>query len=210
MAEIIRKIIHINESHAEHAQNKKGRFSDKPLKPGDRVLICRPLSAKARRHGAKVKYVPGYRVIKPLSAVTKCEEIGTGKTDYYSNAHIRHLPPRPKHLREEDSIEDMFIPESGGAEVIPGKSYADATRPKAECSEAQLKQPVKEKAEVKTNAKPTNNLSTSTSSKPGTRPVQKSSRKRAQPTQSSPRQYSKRSRTQTKPFQASMSGPSHD
>ena len=182
MAKITNAIIAMNENRAEQAEMRNGRFST-PLKPGDNCLVLRPLSAQARQHGTKVKWIPGYRVIKALDQVTKLENVGNGLTDYVSNAHIRLVPPRPKHL-EEDSLE--FIPESGGAEVIPGKSYADATRPK------------------------TRSINQSrASSKSGKRPVQKPSRKRAPPIESSPIRP-KRVRKQTIPFQATMSGQSHD
>ena len=146
-------------------------------------------------------------MVKAFDQVTKLENVGNGFTDYISNAHIRHIPPRPKHLLEEDSTEEMFVPESGGAEVIPGKSYADAT--KKQCTDAQLSEFFKKKSRIE-RSRSMNKSRASTSSKSGKRPVQKSSRKRAQPSESSPKQYSKRSRTQVKPFQASMSGPSHD
>ena len=116
-------VVAMNRATVNELNVAPGKF-EKPLLPGDHVLIHRPVSAAARRVGAKLKWVSGYSVVKSFDQVAKLRNDKTGATDYVSTHHIRHVPKRPRRL-EEDSLEILLHESEGAAAPLPILNESD-------------------------------------------------------------------------------------
>ena len=78
----------------------------KPLNPGDKVLLYRPVSAEAKRN--KLPWLEGYTVVKSNNMVTKIRN-AENVTCWVHRTQLRYVPDRPEHLINRKST-PLMIP----------------------------------------------------------------------------------------------------
>ena len=79
------------------------------LRPGDQVMIKRPLSTKA---DSKIGWLLGYTVLETMDFAARLKNDDTGASDWVHRAHIKKIVPRPPHLLDdddEDSSDDEYV-----------------------------------------------------------------------------------------------------
>ena len=70
----------------------------KPLNPGDKVLLYRPVSAEAKRN--KLPWLEGYTVVKSNNMVIKIRN-DDNVTCWVHRTQLRYIPDRPEHLQKK-------------------------------------------------------------------------------------------------------------
>ena len=91
----------------------------KPLHPGDKVLLYRPVSAEAKRN--KLPWLEGYTVVQSNNMVVKIRN-EDNLTFWVHRTQLRYVPDRPEHLLKP---RPLIIP----VPVLPPVSYTHLTLP---------------------------------------------------------------------------------
>ena len=74
---------------------------NKPLNPGDKVLLYRPMSAEAKRN--KLPWLEGYTVVKSNNMVIKIRN-DDNVTSWVHRTQLRYVPDRPEHLQKSSPL----------------------------------------------------------------------------------------------------------
>ena len=99
-----RKLIKIHKAVAVAAAEADAKMElrlntspNKPLNPGDKVLLYRPMSAEAKRN--KLPWLEGYTVLKSNNMVVKIRN-NDNITCWVHRTQLRYVPDRPDHLQK--------------------------------------------------------------------------------------------------------------
>ena len=163
--------------------NKKFDYTE--LLPGTSVLIFRPESARAK--ATKMSWVGPYTVIKSNQLTAKLHEPETGKEDWVSRHHIRPITPRPAHLEESDSEDELdSVPSEGGVPTpisVKVENDTEQARKKRVRSPNILRkpEPTAPAKKVKVAPPPTVTAPTSDPASSPTAPLRRSGRHRKPP-----------------------------
>ena len=79
----------------EKMESRLNSSPTKPLNPGDKVLLYRPMSAEAKRN--KLPWLEGYTVVKSNNMVVKIRN-DENVTCWVHRTQLRYVPDRPEHL----------------------------------------------------------------------------------------------------------------
>ena len=90
----------------EKMESRLNSSPTKPLNPGDKVLLYRPMSAEAKRN--KLPWIQGYTVVKSNNMVTKIRN-DDNVTCWVHRTQLRFVPERPEHLQSRKSA-PLMIP----------------------------------------------------------------------------------------------------
>ena len=79
----------------EKMESRLNSSPTKPLNPGDKVLLYRPVSAEAKRN--KLPWLEGYTVVQSNNMVVKIRN-EDNLTFWVHRTQLRYVPDRPEHL----------------------------------------------------------------------------------------------------------------
>ena len=99
----------------------------KPLNPGDKVLLYRPVSAEAKRN--KLPWLEGYTVVKSNNMVIKIRN-NDNVTCWVHRTQLRYVPDRPENLQQSTPLmiplpivtTQLSQPPTGGRPIQQGGS----------------------------------------------------------------------------------------
>ena len=95
------------------------------LRPGDQVMIKRPLSTKVE---SKIGWLLGYTVLEVMDFAARLKNDDTGASDWVHRAHIKKIVPRPPHLLDdddEDSSDDEYVADAKADGKVADSSKLD-------------------------------------------------------------------------------------
>ena len=85
----------------EKMESRLNSSPTKPLNPGEKVLLYRPMSAEAKRN--KLPWLEGYTVVKSNNMVVKIRN-DDNITCWVHRTQLRYVPDRPDHLLKPRSL----------------------------------------------------------------------------------------------------------
>ena len=86
-------------------ENRLNTSPSKPLNPGDKVLLYRPVSAEAKRN--KLPWLEGFTVVKSNNMVVKIRN-EENISCWVHRTQLRYVPDRPEHLIQQSK--PLMIP----------------------------------------------------------------------------------------------------
>ena len=99
-------------------ERKMNAVPTKVLRPGDKVLLYRPQSAKAK--ATHLPWLPGFSVVKSNRMVVKIKN-DQNQTHWVHRTHLRYVPDRPNHLQ----VKTIAVPIPMDSNQAPKSSFRE-------------------------------------------------------------------------------------